>query len=64
MQDLTMYSDDELSLQVFNDEGLYLIRDDVFYLLEVLEKNFTFTDEQKDVLLQDINDDLSEANEA
>ena len=60
MQDITMYGDDELSLMVFNDEGLYLIRDDVFYLLEVLEENFTFTDEQKDVLLQDINDDLEE----
>ena len=60
MQDLTQYSDDELSLQVFNDEGLYSMRHDTGNLLEVLEEIFTYSFEQMEVLLTDLADDLDE----
>jgi len=57
MQDLTNYSDEELSLQVFNDEGLYNMRHDTL-LHELLSEFFTFTYEQEQVLIQDLHDDL------
>lgn len=59
MQDLTQYSDNELSLQVFNDEYLYNFRH-VDYLEEILEELFLFTDEQLHVLKGDLADDLEE----
>lgn len=58
-EDLTQYTDSELSLRVFNDEGLYRGRHmkGFMYLLEDI---FIFTHEQEDELLQDLQDDLEE----
>lgn len=60
MQDLTQYSDDELSLVVFNTEDLYLLRHDIDLLLGVLNEAYLYTDIQKDILIQDIEQDYSE----
>ena len=51
--DITMYDDDELSFRVFSDEFLRKRR---FYvgLLDILEEEYIFTEDQKNVLLQDI----------
>lgn len=57
--DLTQYSENELSLMVFNDEGLYRMRNRS-YLIETLRELFIFSDEQLDVLKQDIQDDNEE----
>lgn len=57
MIDLTQYSDDELSLHVFNTECLYTSRHDLPVLLEIVQDNFKYKQEQLDTLLQDILDD-------
>lgn len=57
-QDLREYSDDELSLWVFNDEGLYSMRRYFFNQPEMLKQYFIFTDEQLDVLMDDLKSDL------
>ena len=57
MKDLTTYSDDELSLNVFNDEYFYVERHNVDYLMALCAEEFHFTDAQKDVLIQDLIDD-------
>lgn len=59
MTDLTQYSEQELSLEVFNNEGLYSIRFST-YLMDTLREVFTFTQEQEEVLTQDLLDDLNE----
>ena len=59
MQDITMYSDGELSMIVFNDEFLYKARN-YSYFLDSIKDMFIYTDPQLDVLIQDINDDLEE----
>lgn len=56
MQDITMYSDDELSLIVFNDEGLYNERKYSSFL-DTIDEFFIYTDEQLSVLIQDLTDD-------
>ncbi len=56
-QDITQHSDNELSLIVMNDESLYNMRRRSD-LLEILKEYFIFTDEQAEVLRQDIEDDL------
>jgi len=62
MIDLTQYSDDELSLHVFNGEGFYNIRDfPKELLLEALETSFMFTPEQLKVLETDLIEDQLEA---
>lgn len=50
MKDLTMYSDNELSLQVFNDEYFYIERHDRDYLKALIQEEFIYTDEQMTVL--------------
>ena len=57
---LKSYSDEELSLRVFNDEGLYRIRH-THDLFDVLRELFTFTVEQRDELIDDLAADLEEA---
>ncbi len=57
MQNLTTYSDDELSLVVFNTEYLYNVRNDRPYLMELLEEGYTFTDEQMGQLVIDLDED-------
>lgn len=60
MQDITEYSENELSLIVMNDEVLYKMRKQILRdgKISVLSDIFKYTDEQFDVLLQDIKDDL------
>jgi len=59
-QDLRQYSDEELSLIVMNDEGLYIDRHKSWFISQ-LEELFLFTDEQLEVLKQDLEDDLKES---
>jgi len=59
MQDITMYSDDELSLIVFNDAYLYNTRF-FSWFIDNLEVDFTYTEKQLEVLKQDIADDAEE----
>lgn len=61
-QDLTVYSDDELSLLVFNDEGLYRMRRNKKALIEHLSDIFIFTSDQLNVLETDLNEDLKEVD--
>jgi len=56
MEDLTRYTDDELSLRVFNDEGLYLQRHDTGFL-ELLSSIFIYTPEQLQILKDDLQDE-------
>lgn len=59
-QDLTGYSEDELSLNVMNDEGLYLIRNNIMRNPTLLNEFFIYTDEQLDVLMTDLINDYNE----
>jgi hypothetical protein len=56
MEDLTIYSDDELSLHVMNDEALYSLRKYPAALEEAIYNLFKFTAKQYEVLQQDISD--------
>jgi hypothetical protein len=56
MEDLTIYSDDELSLHVMNDEALYNLRKYPAALEEAIYNLFKFTAKQYEVLQQDISD--------
>lgn len=56
-EDLKDYTDDELSLRVFNDETLYHMRHNRKVLLETLSELFDFTNEQETELLIDLDDD-------
>lgn len=58
--DLTQYSDNELSLLVFNDEGLYKIRHNKFLMAIALDTLFIYTDEQYDQLVVDLEEDYEE----
>jgi hypothetical protein len=58
-QDITEYSDSELSLLVMNDEGLYRMRRSSNLRAE-LEQVFIFTDEQWDELAQDLQEEENE----
>ena len=56
--DLTQYTDNELSMVVYNDQGLYSMRHDSDLISE-LEEVFTFTPCQLLVLLDDLRGELS-----
>lgn len=58
-QDLTQYSDNELSMWVFNDEYLYKMRKRS-ELEDILQEYFIFTPEQFEVLTQDLQDEALE----
>lgn len=58
-QDLTEYSDAELSLNVFNDESLYNQRF-CSDLKELLDEIFIYTEEQWEELQEDLESDLEE----
>lgn len=60
-EDLTDYSDSELSLRVFNDEGLYRMRHRKGFD-EVLDQIFVYTPEQWQELITDLEEDLNEDN--
>ena len=60
MEDLTNYSDEELSLRVFNDEYFYCERDfdgKPDYVIALCCDEFLFTDKQLEVLKQDLIED-------
>lgn len=56
MNDITEYSDNELSLLVMNDEYLYNMRHSSS-LFETLDDMFTYTQEQLDVLKSNLEDE-------
>jgi hypothetical protein len=58
-QDLTMHSENELSLWVFNDEGLYRMRYRKGFK-DTLDELFEYTDKQWQVLVEDLESDLLE----
>ena len=60
MKDLTVYSDQELSLNVFNDEYFYIERENRPYLMALIDEEFTYTSDQMNELIQDLDDDASE----
>jgi len=55
-QDIREHSDQELSLLVFNDEYLYLRRHRSDFI-ELIKEMFIFTDEQLQVLIEDLEGD-------
>jgi hypothetical protein len=62
-KDITMYSENELSLMVFNNESLYSDRNRSDFL-EIIKDLFIYTDEQLQVLKDDLTDDRLENEEA
>jgi len=58
--DITQYSDSELSLIVFNDEYLYSKRHSR-HLKDTLDEFFIYTPEQWQELQQDLQDDANES---
>jgi uncharacterized protein Smg (DUF494 family) len=58
-EDLTHYSDDELSLRVFNDEYLYTMRNRRG-LFTILEEQFIYSKVQRNILIEDIAQDNEE----
>jgi hypothetical protein len=54
---LKYYGDDELSNWVFNDECMYRMRHNISALRELLDETFLYTDDQWDVLVNDIAED-------
>ena len=58
--DLTMYSDNELSLMVDNNECLYLLaQESIESLLNMIDEFYIYTDRQLEVLKDDLNDIIS-----
>lgn len=58
-EDLKDYSQDELSLRVFNDETLYKMRHNRRILVDTLTELFDFTNEQETQLNEDLDDDFT-----
>lgn len=67
-QDITHYSDQELSLQVNNDEGLYnekmraVRRDNFGMLKDWIDEFFTYTEAQLEDLKEDFEAEVEEYN--
>lgn len=59
-QDITEYSENELSLIVMNDEGLYKMRRSLLRDPSFLDEFLIYTKKQLKVLIKDIQDDLEE----
>ena len=59
MINITEYSDDELSLHVFNDEYLYNNRHKMWFM-DIINEFYEYTPEQLEVLLDDLADDMEE----
>lgn len=62
MKDLTMYSNDELSLQIFNDQYFYNEINHPEYLMALIKEEFVYTSEQMQTLVDDLDDYLMEIN--
>lgn len=56
-EDITKYSDDELSLRVFNDEYYYHERKDWNYLKALIMEQFVYTDAQLETLINDLEEE-------
>ena len=54
-ENITNYSDNELSNLVYNIEYLYLSRHNITYLMELINDVYIYTENQKEILLHDIN---------
>ena len=54
MKDLTSYSDNALSLEVFNDEYFYIERNHFEFLVALVNEEFIYTPEQMAVLCHDL----------
>jgi hypothetical protein len=54
IQDLKKYSENELSLLVFNTEYLYNLIDNEDLLLSVLDNKYIYSKSQLSILLEDI----------
>lgn len=59
-QDLREYSDNELSLLVFNDETLYKLRRQFLIGTGLLDDMFLYTNEQLETLIEDVKQDLDD----
>tara|TARA_R110002153_G_scaffold12479_2_gene46490 strand:- start:683 stop:859 length:177 start_codon:yes stop_codon:yes gene_type:complete len=57
LNDITQYGENELSLNVFNNEYFYNERLNKSYLMALISEEFIYTDEQMDVLIQDLDDE-------
>ena len=63
MNNITHYSDNELSLLVFNDEYFYTERDhngSSDYLIALINEEFVYTPKQMSVLMEDLSADKEE----
>ncbi len=60
LKDITMHSNSELSLLVFNDEYLYNIRNDIETLWETINNTYRYTEDQANELLEDLLQDSKE----
>ena len=56
MKDLTIYSNDELSNQVFNDEYFWNEKDDLRDLFDLINEEFITTKEQRGLLIRDLTE--------
>ncbi len=56
MKDLTIYDDEELSNQVFNDEYFWNEKDNLPYLFDLINEEFITTKEQRDKMIGDLID--------
>ena len=57
MTNLKNYSDNELSLQVYNDELLYRLRKDIDFLMAFIDETFHYTEAQRKILIDDLNNE-------
>ena len=57
MKNIQAYSDQELSLTVFNDFDYYRERHNTVFLMALIQENFIYSEGQMDVLKQDLADD-------
>ena len=60
MQDITHYSDQELSLLFFNDQYFYIERHNRHFLMALIREEFKYTDKQLEILINDLAEDLEE----
>lgn len=56
MENISMHSNDELSLRVFNDEYFYNEIHHPEYLMALIKEEYVYSDEQMDRLVEDLDD--------
>lgn len=55
MTNLELYSDNQLSLQVYNDEYFYNERHNQDFLMALIDEEFHYTEAQRKILIDDLN---------